>query len=75
MSKKDIFAVNCKMVTRYLKPLLFNLNPIYIHAELVTTSKGREYVMVVRQDGEEIPIDVTEQAASDIVKTVMNELF
>lgn len=75
MSTKAIFADNCKMVSRYLKPLLYNLNPIYIHAELVTTSKGKEYVMVVRQDEIEIPIEVTEQAASDIVKIVMNELF
>lgn len=74
MSTKEDFAVNCKMVSRYLKPLLFNLNPIYIEAELVKTSQ-KEYVVITRNDGAEIPIEVTDQAASDIVKTVLQELF
>lgn len=75
MSTEEVFAGNCKTVKRYLKPLLYNLNPIYIEADLVKTSAGKEYVIITRQDGEELPIEVTDQAASDIVKIVMNELF
>lgn len=75
MNLAEDFAFNCKMVSRYLKPLLYNLNSIYIDAELVRSQSGNELIFITRQDGEEIPIIVTGKTPAEIVKTVLNELF
>lgn len=75
MNRSEIIAENSKMVKRYLKPLLYSLNAIYINAEFVTTSKGKEYVIVCREDGEEIPVEVTEKTKPQIVSTVLQKVF
>lgn len=75
MNIAEDFEVKCKLVERYLKPLLYNLNAIYIDAELVRSKSGNELIFITRQDGEEIPIIVTDKAPAEIVKTVLNELF
>lgn len=75
MSSNEVFADNCKMVKRYLLPLLYNLSPIYIDIDLVKTKTKKEYIVVTRQDGEEVQIEVTDKPAADIVKMVMDKLF
>lgn len=75
MNLAEDFAVKCKKVEKYLKPLLYKLNSIYIDAELVKSQSGNELIFITRQDGEEIPIIVTGQTSAEIVKTVLNELF
>lgn len=76
MNTADDFAVKCKMVERYLKPLLFNLDAIYINAKLVRSNSGqKEWLFIKRQDNEEIIIDVKGKSSPEIVKTVLNELF
>ncbi len=74
MTPEEIRADKAKMVKRYIKPLIYNLNPIYIDAEFVHSPSGKEYVVLSRQDDDIQPIKVTDLSKGQIAVTVIERV-
>lgn len=66
---------NNKFVNRYVKPLIYNICPAFVEAELVTVvSKKKNCVVLTTEDGNNIFVDVTDMPKDKLAIEVLKEV-